>query len=112
MIINYKSTKLEKLFNSERGLTRKFGARCANIIGQRLYELFAAKNLAQIFLLSGPRCHQLKGRRKGQYSVDVEHPFRLLFKPDNDPIPLKTDKGLDLERVDRIKIIDVVDTHE
>ena len=25
------------------------------------------------------RCHALKGNRKGQYAVDLEHPYRLVF---------------------------------
>lgn len=26
------------------------------------------------------RCHQLKGNRKGQYAMDLIHPYRLVFE--------------------------------
>jgi len=27
------------------------------------------------------RPHELKGDKKGIFAVDIEHPFRILFKP-------------------------------
>lgn len=26
------------------------------------------------------RCHLLKGKRKGQYAMDLVHPYRLIFE--------------------------------
>jgi proteic killer suppression protein len=58
------------------------------------------------------RCHELHGKRKGQLSVDLDGPYRLVFKPANDPLPKKSDGGLDWTRVTAIMIIGVEDTHE
>jgi proteic killer suppression protein len=43
--------------------------------------------------------------------VDLEHPFRLLFIPANNPVPIGEDGGLDRTQVTEIEIIEIVDTH-
>ena len=57
------------------------------------------------------RCHELAGDRSGQLSLDLDHPYRLIFKPATEPIPLKPDGGLDWTRVDAVLILGVEDTH-
>ena len=79
--------------------------------GQRMRELRAAHTLADMSHLPPARCHELKGDRKGQFSVDLQHPYRLLFVPANNPIPTKADGGLDWAGVTEIEIIEIVDTH-
>ena len=78
---------------------------------QRLSELKAADSLAVISTLPPPRCHELTANRKGQLSIDLQHPYRLIFIPANDPVPRKTDYGLDWSLVTEIEIIDITDTH-
>lgn len=57
------------------------------------------------------RCHLLKGNLKGIFSCDLEHPFRLLFKPDP-PAELKGHE-MDISSVRSIRIVDVkINTHE
>lgn len=57
------------------------------------------------------RLHQLVGGRENQFAIDLVHPYRLVFEPDHDPIPLKDDGGIDLTRVTAITVLDVVDYH-
>ncbi|MDH3723623.1 MAG: killer suppression protein [Desulfobacteraceae bacterium] len=78
---------------------------------QRLMELKAAPFLDDISKVPPPRCHPLSGDRDGQLSVDLEHPYRLLFIPANDPIPLTQDGGLDWTKVTEIEIVEITDTH-
>jgi hypothetical protein len=54
---------------------------------------------------------EIKGDRKGQFSVDVRHPFRLIFEPAHDPVPTKDDGGLDPAKVTRIRVLSVEDYH-
>lgn len=79
---------------------------------QRLSELHAAETLSDIRRLPPPRCHELRGNRKGQLSVDLAHPYRLVFEPAGNPPPKKEDGGLDWTRVTGIRILEVADTHE
>ena len=56
--------------------------------------------------------HELtKGKRSGKLSVDLDHPYRLIFIPDHDPVPRRDDGGLDWSQVTTIKIVGVEDTH-
>jgi plasmid maintenance system killer protein len=57
------------------------------------------------------RRHRLSGDREGQYAVYLTHPYRLIFEPYHDPIPLRDDGGVDTDRVTSILIIEVVDYH-
>ncbi len=57
------------------------------------------------------RCHELTGDRARQLSIDLDHPYRLIFEPVEEPPPLKRDGGLDWSAVLAIRIIGIEDTH-
>ena len=76
-----------------------------------MMELKAAVSLDDISHLPPARCHELTGNRKGQLSVDLEHPYRLVFIPANNPMLRTADGGLDWSKVTEIEIIGIVDTH-
>ncbi len=75
----------------------------------------AAAPTLQAFGLPNPlagRCHELKGDKKGQLSLDLEHPLRLILEPAGDDVQLKGDGGLDWNSVKAVQIVGVEDTHE
>ena len=92
-------------------MVRQLGANGAKKLKQRLMELKAADVLSDISHLPPARCHQLTGKDAGTFSVDLEHPYRLLFIPADDPVPLYKDGGIDTKRVKEIEIIEIRDTH-
>lgn len=110
MQITFRTKKLQKSCNSETEMLKAFGAPRTRKLKQRLMELSAADNLSQISRVPPPRCHELIANRQGQLSVDLDHPYRLIFIPANDPIP-KKNGGLDWEAVTEIEIIEIADTH-
>jgi len=112
MVILFETTKLEKECNKEKLLVKTFGDRRAKLLKRRLSEFAAATVLQDLRNLPQARCHELKGNLKGCLSVDLDHPYRLIFKPAHDPAPKKSDGGLDWEKVSEIRIIGVEDTHE
>ncbi len=79
---------------------------------RRLNELQAATTLQDISYLPPSRCHELTGQHRGKLSVDLEHPYRLLFIPANDPAPIKSDGGLDWSNVTEVEITEITNTHE
>lgn len=83
----------------------------AKKIRQRLDDLAAASNLDEMNSLPG-RCHELKGDRHGQLSLDLDHPWRLIFVPADQPPALKTDGGIDWKNVRSVEITGIEDTHE
>ncbi len=110
MDINFKSRKLEKIFNSERLLKTEYGEQ-ASKIKLRMSVLKAASCLAMVSASKPDRRHELSGRRKGTFAVDLKHPFRLVFEPAENPVPLLEDGGIDLEKVISITILKVEDYH-
>lgn len=112
MNILFQTTKLAKECNNEKLLIKRYGDRRAKLIQRRLYDLKAADNLEIMRSIPQARCHELKGNRKGQLSVDLDHPFRLIFKPAHSPVPTKKDGGLDWLKVTKIIILGMEDTHE
>ena len=83
----------------------------AKTIMIRLAVLRAAPNLALVPTTPPDRRHLLKGRRSEQFAVDLVHPYRLVFKPNHDPLTYKDEGGIDLTQVTAIMIINVIDYH-
>lgn len=106
-----KSKRLQKICSQANEAVKKLGPKRAAKLQQRLMELSAALSLNDISRLPPPRCHKLTGNRKGQFSVDPEHPYRLIFIPADDPPPMLPDGGLDWSGVTEIEIIEIADTH-
>lgn len=111
MDILFQDRKLGKVCNDDSLLIQKFGPVRAKLIKRRLYQCRAAENLEVLRSLPQVRCHELKGKREGTLAVDLDHPYRLIFEPANDPIPRKLDGGLDWTRVTTIRVLSVEDYH-
>lgn len=111
MEIGFATKKLAKLCNSQKEMRAKLGPRCAERLEQRLVELKAAMTLEDMRHLRAARCHELTADRKGQLAVDLVHPRRLIFEPDHDPLPAKSDGGLDWSQVTKVVIVEIVDYH-
>lgn len=73
-------------------------------------DLRAAVCLDDMRHLAG-RCHELKGERRGHLALELHEGWRLVFKPAEDPPPLKEDGGLDWRQVLAIHVVDIVDYH-
>ena len=114
MEIRFADRKFEKECNDGRLLQRRQGERRARLLKIRLAVLDAATHLAEVGPpYRGPlRCHGLTGNRRGELSIDLDGPYRLLFKPDHDPAPMRAEGGLDWTQVTRIVILGIEDTHE
>lgn len=111
MHIEFKDKKLRKIFDSDRELQKSYGKTGALKIRSRLDDLQAAKSLEVMRNLPG-RCHELTADRKGQLSLDIEQPYRLIFEPWGDDVQRKTDGGLDWNSVKAIRILEIFDPHK
>ena len=98
-------------WNETKQLVRKHGKQRAKLIRRRLDDLYAAPTLDVMRSLPG-RCHELRGNRAGELSMDLDGPYRLLFRPAHVPVPVKEDGGLDWKRVTAIILLGTGDTHE
>jgi proteic killer suppression protein len=98
-------------WNEMKKLVRLHNVQRAKLIRRRLDDLRAAASLEIMRNLPG-RCRELKGNRAGQLSLDLDGPYRLLLRPGNEPVPVKTDDGLDWKKVTVVILLGVVDTHD
>ena len=111
MEVSFKTRKLQKNCNKRKKCVKKYGQICAKKIRARLDELTDSPNLKCMKHLPQARFHALKGDRKGQYAVDVQHPKRLIFKPNHNPLPRLDDGGIDLEKITSVLVIEIEDYH-
>ncbi len=79
MKLSFKNDKEETLYRTEKSLSVVYGARQAKKIMQRLQEIEAADNPQK--LPGNCRFHEHQGKRKGLFSVDLIHPYRLILLP-------------------------------
>jgi proteic killer suppression protein len=106
--------KFKRAIEDDTECRKRFGTEMAKKIGLRMAALRAAESLADFWPpYSGPeRCHELKGDLAGIISVDLKHPYRLLFKC----VDVTTDAAMLNEKqrwqaIRAIEILSVVDTH-
>lgn len=110
--IEFKSNRLKERLETFSECVKKYGKNNAKKVFQRLTQITSSENLEEFSKLErSARCHPLKGNREGQYAIDVIHPFRIIFEPVVDSGAFREDGSLNLEKVTRIKILDVKNYH-
>ena len=77
---------------------RAYGIRMAEKIHQRINELSAADTVEMMIQYHIGRCHPLTNNRKGQYALDLVHPYRLVFEKRGNEIQI-------------VNILEIVDYH-
>ena len=110
MDIRFKSEKLRKICCDQRLIEKTYGDVGGKKLRQRLDELKAASNLEVMRKLPGG-CHEVSGDRAGQFAVYLDGPYRLVFEPAHDPVPIKSDGGINWSEVTCIRILERVDYH-
>jgi toxin HigB-1 len=109
MEITFSDAKLQKVCEQQSVALKKLGAPCAAKLQKRLDDLLAVTNVQE--LVTG-RPHPLKGDRDGHFAVDLHGGKRLVFKPDNDPIPRTEDGKIDWANVTQVCIVFIGDYHD
>jgi len=113
MEISFATKSLQKEISEEKAMVKAHGVNRSKRLKIVMAALRAAPTLS-IFAppMSPPhRCHELTGNRKGQISMDLDHPYRLIIKPNHNPLPMRAEGGLDWKAVTAIVIIEIKDTH-
>ncbi|MEA5602547.1 killer suppression protein HigA [Nostoc sp. UHCC 0252] len=109
MEITFADRQLQKLCEQQNLAQRKLGANCAKKLKTQLAILGAANCVTEL-VIGHP--HPLKGDRAGEFAVNLEGGKRLVFKPDNDPIPLSEDGSIDWSKVTAVSIVFIGDYHD
>ena len=77
----------------------------------RLTELATVDNLSDLRSFLRARCHELSGNLKGNLTVDLVHPYRLIFEPADETPQLKDDGGINWHLVQKVCILGVINYH-
>jgi proteic killer suppression protein len=110
VIITFSDRKLKELVNDDRKMFRKLGQHRATLLRRRLSQLADAENLEDVRHLPG-HFHELKNDRKGQWSCDLDQPYRLIFVPHESPIPTSASGHYLWTAITGVEIIEIVDYH-
>ncbi len=110
MDIFFQSKKLEKIASDPKKCLREFGKRRADLFLRRLRDLYRAETLEDVRYLPG-RYHELAGDRKGQWACDLDHPYRLIFEPHEDPIPTDDSGKYVWVEIRGVEIVEIADYH-
>lgn len=110
MNLAYKTNKWEKSLTDPRAIQKTYGT-MAKRVAQRMAQLNAAGNLAELMTYPAANCHPLTGDRSGEWAVDLSGNYRLIFEINHDPIPVKDDGAVDAILVTDIRILETTDYH-
>lgn len=84
--ISYKTSQIRKVCENAEVATKRYGSEMAMKIQMRIMQIRAATSVEMLVRGCVGRCHLLQGDRKGQYAMDLIHPYRLVFEKRNEKI--------------------------
>jgi proteic killer suppression protein len=111
MKITFADKKLEKLANDDWKMISVLGKIRAKILKRRLTQLADATNLEEVRNLPG-NYHELTSNRKGQWGCDLDQPYRLVFIPHENPIPINADGLFIWLEISGVEIIAIINYHK
>lgn len=88
MDITYKNKRIMKVCTDAKTAEKYYGKDMSNKIHQRIDEIRAVDTVEMMVQFHIGRCHPLVNNRKGQYAVDLVHPYRLIFEKNGDEIQI------------------------
>ena len=110
MILTFADKKLEKMAADYDLCCRKMGSLRAKILFQRIYTLNRVNSWEDLQHLPG-RVHQLSGDRKGQWAMDLDHPYRLIFRPAENQVSIHEHGRYKLSKISSVEILEITDYH-
>ena len=113
MKIGIGNRKLKAALEDDAICLRRYGKPMAKFIRLRMDALHAAESMYVFWPpKSKPeRVHELEGELSGIFSVDLQQPYRLLFKPLLDEEDEFSDERHRWQSVKIIEILRIEDTH-
>jgi len=111
MQVTFANKRLWKVANDDRRMEAELGFIRAKKFRLRLTQLIDAETLEDVRYLAG-NYHELRDDRKGQWSCDLDQPYRLVFTPHERPIPSNQDGQYVWSEIRGIEVIEIVNYHK
>lgn len=80
MDVRYKNKKLQKICTDAETTRASYGKEMARQIHFRIDQLKVAESVQKLISGRIGRCHRLEGKRQGEYAMDLQQPYRLIFR--------------------------------
>jgi proteic killer suppression protein len=109
--VAFADARLKAELESDKAVRRRWGEPTRKKLRARLDDLESADCLETTRTLPG-HVEELTGDRAGVISLRLAGGRRLLLEVADDPIPRKTDGGLDWRQVRSVRVLGVEDYHD
>lgn len=110
MDISFENKILKKCADDIAFANKKLGANQDRKYQIRIEMLANANNLEELRYMAG-KFHELISTRRGQWACHLIEPYRLVFKPQHDPIPTNENGQYIWEEITAVHIIEIIDYH-
>ncbi len=111
MDISFADKDLKKWADDDRKALKEMGKLRAGTYKRRLTQLQVATTLEDVRYLAG-NYHELKNNRKGQWACDLDQPYRLVFKPQEEPIPTNEVGQYTWSAINGVELIEIINYHK
>lgn len=110
MDISFANNHLKNCANEQRVRDAKLGKEQARLYKLRLDDMQSSENLEGLRNMPG-RYHELSGNLKGKWACSLNGQYRLIFKPQENPIPTDENGCYIWSKIYGVKILEIKDYH-
>ena len=111
VVITFASKALRRFANDDRKAHAQLDTLRALRYRLRLSQIADADCLEDLRYMPG-NYHELRASRKGQWSCDLDQPYRLVFAPLEDPIPTDSSSRFKWSEIRGVVILEIVNYHK
>lgn len=77
--MEFRTNSLRRCYQDFASGTKMWGVKIARAYIRRVEIIHAATHIRDLYTIRALRVHQLKGRREGQYAVDLDQQWRVII---------------------------------
>ena len=88
MEVTFRTKKLEKEYKEFARAAKAYGVDVGRRYIQRINIIKQLRDIEELMRLPGLRCHGLKGKRQGQYAINLTGFYRLIFRLRGDALEI------------------------
>lgn len=110
MVITFNNKELRELANNDKAALKSLGKNMSKKFKRRLNDLFDATTLEDLRYLAG-NYHELTADRKGTWACDLDQPYRLIFRPHEEPIPVNNSGRYLWSEIRGVEILEICNYH-
>ncbi len=88
MQVKFKNNTLKKQYSNSKSALAAYGEQIGKKYIERINIIKSAKSIDDLKALGTLKCHELKGKRKGSWSIKLTGQMRLIFTLDGEQLDI------------------------